>query len=595
MRRATPGAPFWGDRQEHSEEGMRNQELAQIFEDIAALLTIKGESVYRVAAYRRAAESLRAWGEPAENLAREGRLREIPGVGEAIAEKIDEMVRTGGLSFYEHLTEEVPASLLEVLQVSGVGPKKAALFWKELGITTVEELEVAARDGRLSELPGMGRRSQEKVIEGIEALRRRQTDRMLIGQARPLADGLLEVLRGIPGVVAAEVAGSLRRWRETIGDLDLVVGSDESERVVRAFVALEDVERIKGEGETKASVELKGGVDVQLWVHPTDRYGSALQYATGSQGHNVRLRELAQRQELSLSEHGFKRADGRMIRCAEEAQVYAQLGLPWIPPELREDLGEIQAAQEGTLPELITLSDLRGELHAHTNWSDGHATILEMAQAAVELGVRYLVISDHSGSLGIAGGLSVERLREQKTAIDDVQGQLGDRLRLLQGAEVEILADGSLDYPDEILQELDVVIASLHSSLRQSRERITERLIGAIEHPHVDIIGHPSGRLIGRREAADLDMESVLRAAAGADVALEINAHPDRLDLNDAHARRAGELGCLLAINTDAHQPGDLALRKYGIGVARRAWITRDSVINAWPWSRLERWLARRL
>jgi DNA polymerase (family 10) len=572
---------------------MSNQELADTFEDIAALLTIKGESMYRVAAYRRAAESLRSWGEPAEALAREGRLREIPGVGEAIAEKIQEMITTGRLSFYEHLTDEVPASLLEVLQVSDVGPKKAALFWKELGITTVEELEAAAREGRLRELPGMGRRSEEKVIQGIEALRRRQTDRMPIGQARPLADSLLARIRGMPGVVAAEAAGSLRRWRETVGDIDLVVGCDDRQGVVRAFVGLEDVERVKGEGDTKASVVLKGGIDVQLWVHPVDRYGSALQYATGSQAHNVRLRELAQNQGLSLSEHGFKRADGTMIRCAQEEQVYQQLGLPWIPPELREDMGEIQAAIQGTLPKLVILGDLRGELHAHTNWSDGHATIMEMALAAIELGMEYLVISDHSGSLGVAGGLSIQRLREQKEALDEVQEQLGDRIRLLQGAEVEILADGSLDYPDETLEDLHVVLASLHSSLRQSRERITARLIAAIKHPHVDIIGHPSGRLIGRREAADLDVEAILHAAADKGVALEINAHPDRLDLNDAHARRAAELGCLLAINTDAHQPEHLMLRQFGIGVARRAWISKESVINAWPWPKLETWLSR--
>lgn len=572
---------------------MRNEELAEIFEDIGALLTIKGESVYRVAAYRRAAESLRSWGEPAELLAREGRVTEIPGVGEAIAEKIEEMITTGRLSFYEHLTDEVPASLLEVLEVSDVGPKKAALFWKELGITTVEELEAAARDGRLRELPGMGAKSEQKVVQGIEALRRRQTDRMSIGQARPLADRLLEHMRSVPGVVAAEAAGSLRRWRETVGDIDLVVGSDDRQEAVRAFVSMQEVQRVKGEGETKASVELSGGVDVQLWVHPVDRYGSALQYATGSQGHNVRLRELAQSQGLSLSEHGFKQAGGEIIYCATEEEVYAHLGLPWIPPELREDLGEIQAAQKGALPDIITLGDLRGELHAHTDWSDGHATIIEMAQAAADLGLEYLVISDHSRSLGVAGGLSIDRLHAQKDALDAAQAELGDRITLLHGAEVEILADGSLDYPDEVLDELDVVIASLHSSLRQSRERITGRLIAAIEHPHVDIIGHPSGRLIGRREAANLDMDAILHAAAEAGVALEINAHPDRLDLNDAQAHRAAELGCLLAINTDAHQPEHLKLREFGIGVARRAWVTKGPVINTWPWPRLRSWLSR--
>jgi DNA polymerase (family 10) len=364
--------------------------------------------------------------------------------------------------------------------------------------------------------------------------------------------------------------------------------------VIERFIEFEQVERVKGQGDTKASVVLEGGVDVQLWVHPPERFGSAMQYATGSQAHNVRLRELAQEKDLSLSEHGLKTTHGQLITCAEETEVYEHLGLPWIPPELREDLGEIQAAKAGGLPALVSLGDLRGELHAHTEWSDGHATIMEMAATAVELGLDYLVISDHSQALGVASGLSIERLREQNAAIAQAQQELGSDILLLHGSEVEILADGSLDYPDEILARLDIVIASVHASLRQPREQVTQRLIAAIEHPHVDIIGHPSGRLIGRREAADLDMEAILRAAAGTRVALEINAHPDRLDLNDVHARRAAELGCLFAINTDAHQPAHLHMRRFGVGVARRAWVGKELVVNAWSTDELKEWLSQR-
>jgi DNA polymerase (family 10) len=329
-------------------------------------------------------------------------------------------------------------------------------------------------------------------------------------------------------------------------------------------------------------------------VHPAERFGTALQYATGSQAHNVRLRELALDRGLSLSEHGFKAKDGREILCAEEAEVYRQLGLPRIPPELREDRGEIQAALEGRLPHLVTNEDIVGELHAHSDWSDGSVTILAMAQGALEAGLSYLVISDHTQSLGVANGLSVERLRKQRKEIAAAQRKLGDSMHLLHGAEVEIRADGGLDYPDEVLRALDVVTASVHSSLRQTRKKVTDRMLAAIRNPHVDVIGHPTGRMIGQRDPADLDMDVILQAAAETGVALEINAHPARLDLNEGFARRAVELGCRLAINTDAHAPADFALRPYGVGIARRGWVERKDVVNAWPLPRVLRWLERR-
>jgi DNA polymerase (family 10) len=573
---------------------MTNEEVAHVFEAIADLLEIKGESVYRVISYKRAAESIRAQGRRLEDLQREGRLREIPGVGEAIGAKIDELLTTGKLEFFERLADEVPAGLIDVLKVSGVGPKKAARFWKELGVTSVPELEAAARAGQLRELPGMGARSETAILESIERLARRQAGRIGIGIARPMAERLVEKLKALPGVTAAEPAGSVRRWRETVGDLDLLVGAPAPDEVLQAFVGFDEVERVLGQGDTKASVEVVGGLRVQLWVHPPERFGSALQYATGSQAHNVSLRERALERGLSLSEHGLKSSEGGEILCAGEEDVYRALGLPWIPPELRESLGEIEAAEAGQLPALVTEGDLRGDLHAHTDWSDGRASVEGMAEAAVQLGLSYLAITDHSPSLGALNGLSPARLRQQRREIDRVQEQIGESTKLLQGAEVEILADGRLDYDDDVLAQLDLVIASLHVSLRQPRDQITQRLIGAIANPHVDIIGHPTGRLLGSRSASDVDLEPVFAAAADHGVVLEINAQPDRLDLNDALSRRAWQVGCLLSINTDAHRPDEFRFRRYGVGMARRAWLPAQAVLNSRSADEVLAWLRSR-
>jgi DNA polymerase (family 10) len=573
---------------------MNNREMAEYFKNIADLLEIKGEGIYRVLAYRRAGEALHSLGRDIRDVWKAGQLEEIPGVGKAIAAKIDELLQTGTLAFYEKLAAEVPPSLIEVLKVADVGPKKAALFWKELGIVSVDELEAAAKAGKLRSLRGMGERSETRILESIEIMKGRQTKRVSIGVALPMARSLIAYLKEIPGVKTAEIAGSLRRWRETVGDLDLIVAAEDAVPIMEAFVALPQVNRVRGSGETKASVELREGLGAQLWVHPPARFGTAWQYATGSQAHNVALRELALEHGLSLSEHGFLQQAGGEILCSEEVEVYRTLGLPWIPPEMREDRGELKSAAEGRLPQLVKLEDLVGELHAHTDWSDGSSDLPGMVDAAVQLGFVYLVISDHSQSLGVAGGLSVERLRQQRKLIAEVQEQVGGRIRLLQGAEVEILADGRLDYPDEVLAELDIVTASLHSALRQPGEKITQRLLKAIGNPHVDMIGHPTGRLIGAREPADLDIETILRAAVEHGVILEINAHPDRLDLNDVHARLAVDMGCLVAINSDAHHPDHLAFREYGIGLARRAWVEPESVVNTWPTERLLTWLRSR-
>ena len=573
---------------------MDNYELAETFDRIADLMEIKGEVVYKFLAYRRAAENLRSLAESAQAMREQNRLQEIPGVGKAIAEKITELLDTGKLEFLERLEQEVPPTLRDLLQVPDLGPKKAALFWKQAGITTLGELEAAAQGGQLRGLPGMGEKSETRILEGIQAVKRRST-RMLLSTARGVANRWLAWLREQPGVERAEAAGSLRRWKATIGDIDLVAACTRPAEVMAAFAAAPGILRVVGQGENKCSVELPDGIRMQLWLQPPERFGSLLQFVSGSKDHNVRLRELAQRKGLSLSERGFiEESTGREILCAREEEVYATLGLPYIVPELREDRGEIQAAQAGRLPRLIEIADITADLHSHSDWSDGANTILQMAEAARAQGRKALAITDHTGSLGIANGLTVERLRAQRKAIDEAQAVLGDSIRLLQGAEVEIHADGGMDYPDEVLAELDIVIASLHVSLRQPREVITPRLLGVMRNPHVDIIGHLSGRLLPNREGADLDMDIVLSAARETGVALEINANPTRLDLDEVYARRAGEMGILMSINTDAHDKTWFEQAEYGVSVARRAWLSPENIITAWSPEKLLGWLAER-
>lgn len=572
---------------------LSNQKLSETFALIADLLEIKGEVIYKVLAYRKAAESLAELNRDAYDIWQEGKLTDIPGVGKAIAEKIEELFTTGKLGFLDRLTEEMPVSLADLLQIPDLGPKKIGLFWKELRISTLEELENAARTGRLRTLPGMGEKSEARILEGIEAFKRRSA-RIPLGRAYPAAQRLIARLKQAPGVVTVEMAGSLRRGRSTIGDMDILAAASDSAAIMEVFLSDPEIVRIEGQGETKSSVEYAHGLRAQLWVHPPQRFGTAWQYATGSKDHNVRLRELALKNGFSLSEHALTTKDGKEILCATEEEVYSALGLPFIPPELREDRGEIQAALQGRLPKLITTSDILSELHAHTTWSDGILTIQQLAEAALQRGLKVITVSDHSASLAITGGLTVEGLRRQREEIQDVQRRLGDSIRILQGVEVEIHADGTLDYPDEVLAELDIVTASLHTSLRQPRQQITERLLKAIRNPHVDVIGHPTGRMFPNREGADLDLETIFKAAVENQTALEINAHPSRLDLDDLHARRFVELGGLLAINTDAHSESDLDLLHFGVTVARRAWVEPHSVINTWDVRRLSDWLRSR-
>jgi DNA polymerase (family 10) len=573
---------------------MNNRQLADTFTLIANLSEIKGEIIYKTLAYRKAAESLTSLGREASEYWKEGKLEEIPGVGKAISEKIDELLKTGKLQFLEKLKKEVPPGLADWLQVPGLGPKKIALIWKTLNITTLAQLEKAARAGKLRDMPGMGAKSETQIITGIESLSRR-SGRIPLGRAWPLARDIIAALKKVKGVAAAEPAGSLRRMRSTVGDLDILVASKGSSAVMEAFVHLPGVSRVLGKGDTKSSIEFSDGVRAQVWVHPPERFGTALVYATGSKDHNVRLRELALDKGLSLSEHSLTKTKGKgEILCATEEEVYKTLGLPWIPPELREDRGEVQAALANKLPKLIEVKDIQADLQTHSTWSDGKLSMLEMAQAAARRGMKVIAFTDHSVSLGVTGGLSIQDHKKQAAEIKKIQAKLGDSILVLHATEVEIKADGKLDYPDEFLASLDLVLASLHTSLRQPREKVTQRLLNAIRNPHVDIIGHPTGRLIPDREGADLDMDALLKAAAESGVAMEINAHPSRLDLDDNYARRAKELGIPLSINTDAHSEGDLDVLPYGVATARRAWVEPKDVINCWPTKKLLDWLKSR-
>ena len=563
---------------------VKNREIVDTFEQIADMLAIRGDQIHRVLAYRRAAESIEALGRDINQVYAEGKLTEIPAIGETLAAKIEEMLTTGKLEFYDKLAKEIPPSLVQMLRVEGLGPKRVKQIYETLNITTLDELTAAAREGRLKDLPGMGAKSEAKITAAIEALSRHGDDRTPLGVAWPIAQEILADLAQLPGVTRTAVGGSLRRMRDTIGDVDLLVAAEDAALVMEHFRAIERAESVNAAGPTKSRVVLFSGLGVDLRVLPAERWGTLLSYFTGSKDHNVKLREMALKKGLSLNEHSFTPLNGDPeILCAEEEDVYRILGLPYILPTLREDRGEIEAAQAGRLPVVVELSDLQLDLHMHTTWSDGTLSVLEMARAAQASGMSACVITDHSVSLGVANGLSIERLRDQAAEVRAADAAMGPGFRVLHGTEMEIRADGSLDFPDEVLAELDFVIASLHSSLNQPREQVTQRMLSAIENPHVDMIAHPTGRLLPDRAGADLDMDAILAAAERTGTILEINAHWMRLDLRDVHVRRAVELGVKLAINTDAHKAADFENRHYGVATAQRGWATAADVVNTWP------------
>jgi DNA polymerase (family X) len=581
-----------------------NRQIADVFDMVADMLQLKGEIIHRVLSYRRAAESVRELPRDINVVAAEGKLTEMPGIGKTLEEKIIELIETGELEFYNRLAAEIPPGVVDIMRINGVGPKKAQLFWKELQITDVQMLEQAAKEGKLRDLSGMGAKSEQKVLEGIESLRR-QTGRTPLGVALPAAEALLDPLRSLPGVVDTQLAGSIRRARPTIGDIDLLLAVDNMEAapaIMEVFVQQPTVARVLGQGETKSSVELHNGVQVDLRVLPIEEWGTAQQYFTGSQAHNIRIREIALAKGYSLNEHAFSPVDksGNIIEDAEkvtfssEEAVYEFLDMQWITPEIRENAGEIERAQARTLPRFIQLEDIQADLHMHTTWSDGKLSIREMVELAKAHGRKYIVITDHSRSLGVANGLTVDRLLEQQAEIRRIDAEMNGSIRVFHGTEMEITADGHLDFPDDVLAQLDFVIASVHVSLRQERDVVTQRMLRAVQNPHVDLIGHPRGQLIPTREPHDADMDAVFAAAQTSGVAMEINANPARLDLEAQYARRAAELGILLSINTDSHNASDMDLLHYGIRTARRGWVEPESVINTWPLERFLSWAQSR-
>ncbi len=570
---------------------MKNFEVARIFYEIASLLEVRDESRFRIRAWQRAAQTLETLSEDVTAVAARGALRSLPGIGKEIAARIEEYLATGRLELLDRLRENLPPDFLSLLEVRGLGPRTARALWELLGIDTVERLEEACRSGRVIGVAGIQKKTCENLLKAI-AQHKAGRSRALLTTARAIANQVATALRAHGGVDRLEIAGSLRRMRETVKDIDILVTSTEPAHVIETLVSLPSVAEITARGETKVSVRHQDGLAIDLRVVAPDAFGAALQYFTGSKAHNVRLREMAVRRGLKISEYGvFDEATGARVAGETEHDVYAAVGLPWIPPELREDGGEIDAAREGRLPELVAIADLKGDLHDHTEWSDGHHSLERLVEAAEARGYEYVIVSDHSRSLTIAQGLSIERLRQQRAEIRAVQAR--HRIRILAGTECDILEDGALDFPDEVLAELDVVVASVHSRFKQDRATMTARIVRALGNPHMDILGHPTGRRLGSREPYDVDLDAVFAAARTHGKAVEINASPERLDLNDAHARRAAEAGVLLSISTDTHYLAELDNLDLGVAVARRAWVTRDGILNTRPLDALLSWTRR--
>lgn len=569
---------------------MKNLQLSWILREIADLLELKGDNPFKIRAYRNAAHQVEHLPIDIGELGAEGRLREIRGIGPALEKKIDEWLSTGQMTYYNKLREEVPPGLLDLSTIPGLGPRLVVTLHRELGIESIDDLETAARGRKVRQVKGIGGKTEMAILRGIEMWRRRG-GQALAYMARPITIELARRLATLVGVVRAELVGGLRRRQETVASGDILVVAEDPAPVVAAFCELPIIEEIKDRQDNSAAVTLTSGLEMNLYCASPEEYPTARQQFTGSGDHNRRLEELAKKAGLALKPAGLFSSSEDRMPVADEADVYRICGLPFIEPELREDRGEVEAALEGRLPCLIKEEDIQGDLHVHSHWSDGTTSIRAMAEALRERGRKYMAICDHSRSLAIARGLSLERLGKQREEVRQLNEDL-EGFRILTGVEVDILADGRLDYPDEVLAEMDVVVASIHTGFNQTGEKITERILAAIQNPHVDIIAHPTGRLLGRREPLEVDVERIIEEAARTGTILEINAYPDRLDLNEIHARWAKEAGVLLAINTDAHAPDQLDYLEYGVGVARRAWLEPKDVINCRPWEELEEILA---
>jgi len=564
---------------------MVNQQISKIFNEIADILEIKGENPFRIRAYRRAAQNIEGLSKDVSDLSPDD-LKKIPGIGQDLAEKIREFVDTGRLGFYEEIKKDIPEGLINLLNIPGLGPRTAKLLFEKLHITDIDELERYAREGRLSGLPGIRTKTEQNILKGIEMLKR-HSGRFPIGKVMPIAQDIIERLKKDAPVKKLSVAGSLRRWKETIKDIDILATSSSPEKVMNLFVNLPHVKEVLMKGQTKSSIITEEGIQVDLRVVSEDSFGAALAYFTGSKAHNIRIREIAMKRGLKVNEYGiFDVKTNKRVGGKEEEDIYKVLDLPYIPPEMREDTGEIEAAMENNLPVLVTMDDLKGDLHVHSKYSDGNHDLMELAEMAKKRGYEYLAITDHSKGLGIAGGLQIDDLLEQAKQIRALNKKLKG-IKLLAGVEIDIRSDCTLDYPDEVLSKLDIVVASIHSGFRQSKEKMTSRIVSAMKNPYVHIIAHPTGRLIGERDAYELDMDEILNTARQTGTALEINAYPQRLDLNDIYIKRAKDMGIPLVISTDAHIEHQLDFITYGIGMARRGWLDKSFVLNTLPYKSL--------
>ena len=570
-----------------------NARIAADLDEIADLLELQDANPFRVRAYRNAARTVRDADAPirARVEANED-LRELPGIGKDIAAQIVRKVEGHEMEALVDLRGKVPRGLLDVVRVPGVGPKKARALWSELGVASLDALDAAAREGRIADLKGFGAKTQERIVQGVASVRR-FAERRRRADAEAALTPLLAWLREDTAVARLEVAGSVRRGRDTVGDVDLLVVSDDPTRVMARFRDYEEVETVLGTGESKTSLALADGLQVDLRAVDAAAFGAALLYFTGSKAHNVRLRLRAQERDATLNEYGLWSEDGiERIAGASEEEVYEALDLPWIPPELREDRGELEAAEERRLPLLIGVDDIVADLHTHSEWSDGSGTLREMQEAAVARGLEVLAVTDHSPALKMTGGLDRDKLLRQWEALDRLEGVVSG-LTVLRGMEVDILADGMLDMDDDLLERMDVVVVSVHGRFELDEARQTERVVAALAHPSVNVLGHPTGRLLGQRDGFAIDLDAVIAAALEHDVALEINAHPARLDLDDRWARVAAKAGVPISINTDAHAPSELGLLAHGVLQARRAWLEPRHVVNTWPLSRLRRFLKK--
>jgi DNA polymerase (family 10) len=559
---------------------MENIQIAKTFEEVADLLEIQGANPFRVRAYRNAARTIASLGKPVESLIEsDGRtLEELPGIGADLAGKIVKLCRTGQLPLLSQLTRKTPESLVALLRLPGVGPKRAKLIYKKLGVKTLSQLERAARAGRLSKLRGLGRSLEQTILRGI-AEDKAHVARVPLAEAEAYVRPLVERLRATPGVEQLDIAGSFRRRSETVGDVDILVASDRGRGVADAFLGYDDVKQVLARGDTKCSVVLRSGLQVDLRIVPPASYGAALHYFTGSKPHNIAIRLLGVKRHLKINEYGVFRG-ARQIGGRQEAEVFEAVGLPWIPPELRENRGEIDAGREKRLPDLVELRDIRGDLQMHTDATDGRNTLAEMVAACEALGYEYIAITDHTQAVRVAGGLTKAGFRKQSRAIDAVRRRT-KTLTVLKGAEVDILDDGSLDLDDDTLAGLDVVVVSVHSRFNMSKTEMTRRIVRALQHPRVHILGHATGRLLGKREPYPVDIAEIVRVAKDHHVLLEVNAQPDRLDLNDLHIQMARQAGVKIVISTDAHRVQELEYMKYGVDQARRGWCEASDVANA--------------